>query len=55
LLAGALLGGTGGVMGAFSGYEIRRRLVSTLNITDVFVALAEDLIAISLAWLFVVQ
>ncbi len=50
---GALLGGMGGVMGAFTGYELRRRLVGSLKIKDIFVALFEDLIALGLAWLFV--
>ena len=49
LLIGAVLGGIGGVIGAFGGYEIRRRLVSSLNIKDIFIALPEDLIAIGLA------
>ncbi|MEY2488375.1 MAG: hypothetical protein QOC70_317 [Verrucomicrobiota bacterium] len=49
ILIGVLLGGMGGVIGAFGGYEIRRRLVSNLNIKDIFVALPEDLIAIGLA------
>jgi uncharacterized membrane protein len=46
---GAVLGAIGGGVGAFAGYEIRRRLVSALNIKDIFIALAEDLIAIGLA------
>jgi uncharacterized membrane protein len=49
LLIGALLGATGGVIGAFGGYEIRRRLVSKLNIRDIFIAIFEDLIAIGVA------
>jgi uncharacterized membrane protein len=49
LLAGALLGGTGGVIGAFVGYEIRRRIVNSLHIKDFFVAICEDLVAIVLA------
>lgn len=49
LVVGALLGGTGGVIGAFTGYEIRRRLVNILHIKDLFVALCEDLVAIALA------
>jgi uncharacterized membrane protein len=53
LLAGALLGGTGGVVGAFVGYEARRRLVHSLNIKDLFVAICEDLVAITLACFFV--
>jgi len=54
LLVGAALGATGGVIGAFAGYEIRKRLVTTLNIKDLFVALAEDAVAIGLA-LFLVS
>lgn len=49
LPVGALLGGIGGVIGAFAGYEVRRRLVSSLNIKDIFIALPEDLLAIGLA------
>ena len=49
LLIGALLGGIGGVIGAFAGYEIRKRLVIGLNIKDIFIAIPEDLIAIGLA------
>src|SRR6266511_1107377 len=48
LLAGALLGGTGGVIGAFVGYEIRRRIVNNLQIKDIFVAICEDAVAIAL-------
>jgi uncharacterized membrane protein len=53
LLAGALLGGTGGLIGAFAGYEIRKRLVNNLHIKDFFVAICEDLVAISLAYVLV--
>jgi len=53
LLAGALLGGTGAVIGAFVGYEIRKRLMNNLHIKDFFVAICEDLIAIGLAYLLV--
>jgi len=53
LLAGALLGGTGSVIGAFVGYEIRRRLVTNLHIKDFFVAIHEDLVAIGLAFFIV--
>ena len=53
LLAGALLGGIGGVIGAFAGYEIRRRIVNNLHVKDLFVAICEDLIAIALAWFFI--
>lgn len=49
LLPACLLAGLGGVIGAFAGYEIRRRLVSQLHVKDFFVAVGEDLIAIGLA------
>ena len=54
LLAGTLLGGIGGVIGAFVGYSVRRRLVNVLHINDLVVAVCEDVIAISLA-LFLVS
>ena len=54
LLAGTLLGGIGGVVGAFVGYSVRRRLVNNLHIKDLVVAVCEDVIAISLA-LFLVS
>jgi uncharacterized membrane protein len=53
LIAGTLLGGIGGIIGAFIGYEIRRRLVNKLHIKDFFVAVCEDLVAIGLAFFFV--
>ena len=49
LLPACLLAGVGGVIGAFAGYEIRRRLVSQLHFRDFIVAVGEDLIAIGLA------
>ena len=52
LLAGALLGGIGGIVGAFLGYGIRRR--ADLHIKDFVVAICEDAIAIGLA-LFLVS
>lgn len=54
LIAGGLLGGVGGVMGAFGGYHARTRLVSWLRVKDAFVAIPEDLVAISLG-LFLVS
>src|SRR5438477_9981832 len=48
-MLGAILGAVGAVIGAFAGYEIRRRLVSALNIKDVVVALLEDVVTIGLA------
>ena len=50
---GVAFGLTGAIVGAFDGYETRRRLVTKLNIKDGFIALSEDLIAITLAWFFV--
>jgi uncharacterized membrane protein len=49
LLIGAPLGGMGGVIGAFSGYESRKRLVSGLKVKDAMIAIPEDLVAIGLA------
>src|SRR5438552_17240670 len=53
LVIGAILGAVGGVIGAFAGYEIRRRLAAALHVKDIFVALLEDLVAIGLACFFV--
>ena len=52
-LVGAVLGGIGGLIGAFAGYEARRRLVNSLKVKDVVIAIAEDLVAIGLAYLIV--
>jgi uncharacterized membrane protein len=46
---GAVLGAIGAVIGAFAGYEIRRRLVLKFRIPDRIVALSEDLVALTLA------
>jgi uncharacterized membrane protein len=53
VLLGAVLGGLGGLIGAFAGYEARSRLVKALRVKDRVIALSEDLVAIVLAWLFV--
>jgi uncharacterized membrane protein len=53
LIIGAILGAVGGVIGAFAGYENRRRVVAAFNIKDIFVALLEDLVTIGLACFFV--
>lgn len=53
LIIGAILGGVGAVIGAFAGYEIRRKLVAALNVKDLFIALFEDLVTIALAFFFV--
>ncbi|HZS17692.1 MAG TPA: DUF4126 family protein [Candidatus Udaeobacter sp.] len=49
LLGGALLGGMGGTIGAFAGYEIRRRIARSFHIKDIFIAVCEDIVAIALA------
>ncbi len=54
VLIGLLLGGIGGVVGAFVGYKVRKTLVSRLNLRDIWVAIPEDVIAIGLA-LFLVS
>ncbi len=52
-VAGAALGGTGALIGAFAGYYIRKRLVSALRVRDIMVAVPEDLVAIGLAYAMV--
>ena len=52
LIIGAMLGGVGGIVGAFAGYEIRRKLVAALTVKDSFIAVLEDLVTISLACFF---
>jgi uncharacterized membrane protein len=46
-LVGAVLGAAGGVAGCFGGYYARTRLVKALGSPDIYVALAEDLIAVA--------
>ena len=48
MLAGALLGGAGGLIGAFAGYQTRTRLTAALK-KGKLIAVIEDLIAIVLA------
>lgn len=48
-LLGGALGGIGGAIGAFAGYEIRRRIARSLHIKDIFIAVCEDIVAIALA------
>jgi uncharacterized membrane protein len=52
LIIGAILGALGGVIGAFAGYEVRRKLLTALNMKDIFLALLEDLVTIGLACFF---
>ena len=43
---GAIVGGVGGIVGAFGGYHARRYLTVTKRLPDLTVALCEDAIAI---------
>ena len=52
LVVGSLLGGIGGLIGAFLGYRIRQRL--DLHTQDIVVAVCEDVVAVGLA-LFLVS
>ncbi|HKO96014.1 MAG TPA: DUF4126 family protein [Pyrinomonadaceae bacterium] len=45
-LVGAGLGATGGLVGAFAGYQARSRLAKALSTRDLYIALLEDLLAI---------
>lgn len=53
LLAGAALGGVGAVIGAFAGYQIRARVVRSLRVRDMVVAVLEDIVALCLGFLLV--
>ena len=53
LIAGVLLGGIGGIVGAFAGYQARTRLVKALGAPDFVIATLEDAVAIG-AGLFIV-
>lgn len=55
LIAGAILGAVGGIIGAFAGYETRKKLVAALNVKDLVIALLEDGVTIALALLFVTR
>jgi uncharacterized membrane protein len=50
---GSVLGGLGGLIGAFAGYHARRYLVPALKVKDSIVAVSEDIVAIALAWFLV--
>jgi uncharacterized membrane protein len=47
VVVGAVLGVAGGLVGCFGGYQARTRLVKALGSQDIYVALAEDLVAIA--------
>jgi uncharacterized membrane protein len=53
LVIGVILGSLGGIVGAFAGYGIRRRLVKNSGHPDFAVAIAEDIIAIAGGFLLV--
>src|ERR1700730_18043605 len=44
---GAVLGAAGGIAGAFTGYQVRTRLVRALKVPDFVFAVLEDLVAIA--------
>ena len=46
-LLGGVLGAIGGVAGCFGGYQARTRVVKALGTRDIYIALAEDLVAIA--------
>jgi uncharacterized membrane protein len=55
LPAGLVLGGLGGVVGAFAGFQARKRLARGLGVKDAVVAVTEDLVAIVLAYVIVAR
>jgi uncharacterized membrane protein len=46
LMLGAVLGGIGGIAGAFAGYQVRTRTVKALKCPDFVIAILEDAVAI---------
>jgi len=54
VVVGASLGGIGGIIGAFAGYNARKRLVEGLKVKDAVIAIPEDLIAIGLGYLIAI-
>ena len=46
IVLGATVGAIGAVIGCFAGYQARTRLVKTLNVQDLYIALIEDLVAL---------
>jgi uncharacterized membrane protein len=50
---GVLLGAIGSVLGAFAGYEIRKRLVAAWNVKDIFLAIPEDVVALGVGFFLV--
>jgi uncharacterized membrane protein len=46
VMLGAVLGGIGGIVGAFGGYQVRTRTVKALKCPDFVIAIPEDAVAI---------
>ena len=46
IVPGVVLGVAGAITGAFVGYEVRKRLVRSLDVPDFIIALLEDAVAI---------
>jgi uncharacterized membrane protein len=46
-ILGAVLGAVAGVVGAFASYQTRMRLVKSLGVPDIYVALLEDLVTVA--------
>ena len=53
LWLGALTGAIGAIAGAFGGYQARIKLVRALHVSDIAIAIPEDLVAIGLGLLLV--
>jgi uncharacterized membrane protein len=53
LIVGALLGAIGALIGTFGGYHLRRYLTQVKGFPDLYVALAEDFIAVGGGFLLV--
>jgi uncharacterized membrane protein len=41
-----VLGAVGGVVGCFTGFQVRTRLVKAFGTRDIYIALIEDIVAI---------
>jgi uncharacterized membrane protein len=52
-IAGAVMGGLGAVAGTLGGYEVRSRLVKSLGVPDLVIALIEDAVAVGGGFLIV--
>jgi uncharacterized membrane protein len=54
-LPGALLGAAGGVVGCYVGYFARTRTVKALGVKDFYVAILEDVVALTGLWWLVLR